>query len=182
MDLDMRDAAARDLDDIDQTIADVDADHEEQLLLQACEPRRDAAIDILGSADGLAVLDQLERAATELERGREPRAARGADTSDLRELLDRRARQAGDPTVRLQQIGGDREHRTIADAGAEDQREQLGVADRMRSAPPQPLARLLERWPLNELRSTEHGGAIGCHSAMRSKRRATIAPSESNEL
>ena len=41
MDLDAAHAAARDLDDLEQRVAHVDADHEEHLLREAREPRRD---------------------------------------------------------------------------------------------------------------------------------------------
>jgi len=49
VDLDVRDAAARDLDDVEQPAANVDADRDEDFLGQAREPGRDTAIDILGA-------------------------------------------------------------------------------------------------------------------------------------
>src|SRR3954468_4510180 len=77
MDLDAVDGAARDLDDIEHAVADIEADREEHFLLQTCEAWPDDAIDILGLAELLAVLLDLDRAAAELECGGDPGRALG---------------------------------------------------------------------------------------------------------
>src|SRR4051794_12240827 len=90
--LDAGHRAARDLDDIEQVIADVDADHEEDLLEKAGDPMRADAMDVGGATEQLACLFVLDDTAAELEGGGDARGAGGSDTGDLGDLARGAAR------------------------------------------------------------------------------------------
>src|SRR5262245_15516386 len=69
VDFDRVHTAARDLHDIEQAVAYVDADDDEHLLLQAGDARADDARDVFGVRDQRAMAFACERAAAELECG-----------------------------------------------------------------------------------------------------------------
>ena len=83
----MHDAAARDLDDIEQAVADVDAHHEHDLLQHPRQPGREAAIDLCGIADPLAMMHGLDGAPAELERRGHAGGTCVPDPGDLRQLV-----------------------------------------------------------------------------------------------
>ncbi len=159
MDLDAAHAAARDLDDLEQGVAHVDADHEEHLLREAREARRDVMEDVVGAAEVVAMLDVLDGAAPELERGGDARGALRTDAGDLRELARRGARQDTEATRRAQEVRGDGEHRMAADSGTEEHREQLLVGAGRAATPPESFTRSL-------------GEDVAVHARRRSKARA----------
>jgi hypothetical protein len=92
--LDADGRAAADLDDIEESVADVEPDHEEELLRVTVEARRREAVDIVGVANGGAVRAELNGAAAELEGGGD---AGGTCRTELRlELARRGAREMRD--------------------------------------------------------------------------------------
>ena len=124
-----------------QAIADVDTDHEGQLLRHAGQPRRDAAIDVGGARQRAPAVRRLDGAAAELERRRQPgrapgrcretaRGSCGGDRDSTRSDAAERApdpqtaRAPGDPRIPVQ-----------------DSAISSGVAERRHAEPPQPLAR-----------------------------------------
>src|SRR5580693_8709410 len=89
----------------------------------------------------------LDRAATELERGGDPRGVGRADAADLRELAWRRTRHRRHSAGGSHDVRRDDADRTRTRAGAEHDREQLLVAEHGHAALPQSLA-----WPLAHAR------------------------------
>ena len=112
------DRAARDLDDVEQAVANVDADHDEHLLRQAGEARRDAGDRRpRRGRRSSRWCTQLDGAAAELERRGDARGARVADAVDRRELAGRCARDARADAAGLVRIEVGRRPRGRGDRG-----------------------------------------------------------------
>ena len=130
VDLDVVHAAARDLDDIEQAVADVDADHEEDFLRHAGQARRDAAIDVLGRR-AVARWCSISTARRPSSKAAAIRAARAAPTPVTSASSRGEARESATtlPERTTSRSLSDVPSPSRADAGAEDDRDQLLVAD-----------------------------------------------------
>ena len=120
MNLDAVHAAARDLDDIEQAIAHVDPDRDEDLLRQARDARRDDAIHVLGRAEQSRGVLTVATARRPSSNAAAMRAARAAPmpVSCASSCGDARDSAATPPAVAIRSDATD-ERRTIAHAGTE---------------------------------------------------------------
>ncbi len=95
---------------------------------------------VVGVRERLAVRDPLDGSSAELERGGDADGVRRPDPHHAGQLARRCARQRDDAARAVDQRGRDLRGRVRANAGAEDDREQLVVADGIHADAPHAFA------------------------------------------
>ena len=120
----------------------VEEEHGEHLVLAAAELKLQVLLDLAGRIEQRPRAELGgDRAARELEHRRDLGALGRAEALDPLQLLGLGAQQAGEAAEGAEQLLGELQHAGADQAGAQQQRDQLGVGERGRPQGEQLLAR-----------------------------------------
>ena len=147
VDAGLRERAAKQFFQGDQAVLAVQEQHREDFMLAARQVQLQVVLDRLGRAEHLALAQLLGHGAARQLQHRDQLGALGrAQALDAFQVVGARVQQAADaaePRGRLgQQFCGQLQHPLAGHAGAQQQRQQLGVGERAGAAGQQFLARL----------------------------------------